>query len=69
MERSDATVYKGKMGCCMRGDKEGGVPSIRAARKDESEGGGMGSKGPRASARFQCAVFIRAYFFSKTALK
>ena len=32
-----ATVYKGKMGCCMRGDKEGGVPSIRAARRDESE--------------------------------
>ena len=52
MERSDATVYKGKMGCCMRGDKEGGVPSIRAARRDESErGGGMGSKGPRASER------------------
>ena len=41
------------MGCCMRGDKEGGVPSIRAARKDESEGGGggMGSKGPRVSER------------------
>ena len=36
----------------MRGDKEGGVPSIRAARKDGSErGGGMGSKRPRASER------------------
>ena len=42
----------------MRGDKEGGVPSIRAARRDGSErGGGMGSKGPRASERARERAF------------
>ena len=65
MGRSDGVQGQDGLLHAMRGDKEGGVPSIRAARRDESEAAVWAQRGPeseRASARFQCAEISHSAF-------